>query len=95
VDRFRRSGAGKGRPARPAGGPGGRAVKHEDGTGRPGERPLTDPESFPASNMVPPGRVVKLSDARRARAAAMLRDEEPADQEQEARAWNDRPQGAA
>lgn len=41
------------------------------------------------------GPVALLSDARRRRAEAMLRDEEPVDEAAEIRAWNDRPRGAA
>lgn len=41
------------------------------------------------------GAPVSLADARARRVAALLADEEPADVEQERRARNDRPRGAA
>ncbi len=41
------------------------------------------------------GALVSLTDARARRAAALLAGELPANEEQERRAWNDRPRGAA
>jgi hypothetical protein len=47
----------------------------------------------PRADTRPP--VVSLDDARRRRGEALLRHEQIPDQEQERRAWNDRPRGDA
>lgn len=84
-----------GRVARPAGGPGRRAVRPPEKRKEPWSAAPETPQIPDPSMIAPGGAVVKLSDARRRRAAALLRDEDIPDQEAEARLWGDAPRGTA